>query len=111
MNCSDPVTLTARFRSRMLRLPLLIAFVLSQAGCSTPQIRSQKEEETEKERYPVRTVGDVSSFGNADPVVVSGVGLGEGLEGTGSAAPAGDLRQLIEHELQRQKVKDIKAIL
>jgi hypothetical protein len=111
MNCSDPVTLVAHFRPRMLRLPLWIALALSLAGCSTPQIRSQKEEETEKERYPVRTVGDVSTFSNAEPVVVTGVGLVEGLEGTGSPAPAGDLRQLIEHELQREKVKDIKAIL
>ncbi len=111
MNCCDPVTLAARFRPRALRLLMLIAVLLGLAGCSQPQIRSQKEEETEKDRYPVRIVGDVSTFGNAEPIVVSGIGLVEGLEGTGSPAPAGDLRQTVEHELQRQKVKDIKEIL
>src|SRR5262249_30762754 len=83
----------------------------SLAGCSRRQVRSQKEEESEKDRYPVRTVADVSSFANANPIPVSGVGLVAGLEGTGSPAPAGPMRQIIEHELKREKVENVKEIL
>lgn len=90
---------------------LLLSGLFALSGCSQPQIRSQKEEETEKERYPVKTVGDVSTFSNADSVTVSGVGLVEGLEGNGSPAPVGELRAQIENELRRMKVKDIKGIL
>src|SRR5262245_30702570 len=87
---------------------LLLLGLLALVGCSQPQIRSQKEEETDKERYPVKTVGEVSTFSNADSVTVSGVGLIAGLAGTGCPAPAGELRTQIENELRRAKVKDIK---
>jgi hypothetical protein len=90
---------------------LLLASLAGLAGCSQTQVRSQKEEETEKERYLVKTVGEVCTFGNAEPVPVSGVGLVEGLEGTGSPAPAGDMRQIVENELKRAKIPNIKQIL
>ncbi len=107
MNRCDPMTPTNSLRA----IPLLLAILLGLTGCSGPQIRSQQEEETDKDRYQVKTVGDVSSFSNAEQILVSGVGLVEGLEGTGCAAPGGEARQTVEHELQRQKVKNIKELL
>src|SRR5262245_42937373 len=90
---------------RWWRLVLLLAAV---TGCSQPQFRCQKEEESDKDRYPVKTVGDVSTIGNAEPVQVSGVGLVEGLEGTGCPAPPGEMRQMIEAELRREKVENVR---
>jgi hypothetical protein len=90
---------------------ILLATLVGLAGCSRTQVRSQKEEETEKERYLVKTVGEVCTFGNAEPVPVSGVGLVENLEGTGSPAPAGDMRQIVENELKRAKIPNIKQVL
>src|SRR5688500_10435562 len=103
MNRSDRLAHAARHVRLPARLVALLALAAASAGCSKAQIRSQKEEETEKERYPVRTVGEVSTFGNGEPVIVSGVGIVEGLAGTGSPAPVGDMRQMIEHELRKQK--------
>jgi hypothetical protein len=101
----------ARLAGRPARLVALLALVAASAGCSKAQVRSQKEEETEKERYPVRTVGEVSTFGNGEPVIVSGVGIVEGLAGTGSPAPVGDMRQMVEHELRKQKHPGVNAFL
>lgn len=90
-------------------VPLLLLALT--AGCTQPQFRSQKEEESDKDRYLVRTVGEVSTIGNAEPVVVSGVGLVEGLEGTGCPAPPGEMRQMIEAELRKAKVHNTREVL
>jgi hypothetical protein len=95
----------------MLVLGALFASVPG-IGCSSkPLVRTQSAEETERDRYPVKTVGDVCAFGNVAPIPVSGVGLVEGLEGTGGPAPAGGYRQMLEHDLLKQRVKDVKAVL
>src|SRR5262245_9273744 len=80
-------------------------------GCSQPQVRGQREEESDRERYPVKLVGDVTTFGNADPIPVHGVGLVEDLDGTGGPAPSGNLRDSLEHDLFQQRVPDVKALL
>lgn len=100
-----------RFRQASRLLRVLLAAAVGLAGCSRTQVRSQKEEETDKDRYLVKTVGEVSTFGNAEPVPVTGVALVEGLESTGSAAPAGEMRQMVENELKRQKIPNVKQIL
>lgn len=89
---------------------LLLAGVV---GCSnkTGAVRSQSDDDADKERYPVKTVGDVSTFGNAAPVPVSGVGLVEGLENTGGPAPNGPARQTLENELRKQKIENPKALI
>lgn len=89
----------------------LAVFSTAFAGCSGPELRGQKEEETDRERYGVKTVGDVSTFGNAEPITVGGVGLVEGLAGTGSAAVADDYRKTVENELRRAKTPNVKQIL
>src|SRR5262249_10161817 len=77
-------------------------------GCTRPQARGQREEENERDRYPVKLVGDVASFSNADPIPVHGVGLVEDLDGTGGPAPAGGLRDTLEHDLIQQRAPDVK---
>ena len=82
-------------------------------GCSSrPNTgRAQIAEESDRDRYPVRTVGDVSTFSNAQPLPVSGVGLVEGLDGTGGPAPKGGYRQMLENDLRKQRVPKVKQVL
>src|SRR5581483_2214310 len=81
-------------------------------GCAMPQTRLQSEDELEPEvKYDVKTIGDVTEVANADPIPVSGVGLVEGLEGTGGGAPPGDFRAMLERQLQKDREKDIKGLL
>ncbi len=81
------------------------------SGCKTSTPRLQKEEESDKDRYGVQTVGEVTSVGNAQPVPVGGIGLIIGLEGTG-AEPANDAnRTILEDDLRKEGVKNIKEVL
>jgi Flagellar P-ring protein/HEAT repeats len=81
-------------------------------GCiQGPTLRGQRAEESDRERYPVKLVGDVCTFDNAAPLPVSGVGLVEGLEGTGGPAPAGNGREALEHELRKERVPNVKEVL
>ena len=82
-------------------------------GCSSRPnvVRPQSAEESDRDRYPVKTVGDVSTFSNAEPMPVSGVGLVEGLDGTGGPAPAGSYRQMLENDLRKQRVEKVKEVL
>jgi hypothetical protein len=97
------------------RLPLLAGTVclglLGLVGCSHQQTRLQSAEETERERYGVKTVGDVCIVGNADPTPVVGVGLVQGLEGTGGDCPPCDYRTRLESQLQKEGVRDVKSVL
>lgn len=92
------------------RIPLAL-LLATLVGCLEPKPRGQREEESDRERYPVKLVGDVTTFANADPVPVHGVGLVEDLDGTGGPAPPGGLRDTLEHDLQTQRVPDAKAML
>jgi hypothetical protein len=81
-------------------------------GCAHQQTRLQCEDEADKEvKYEVKTIGDITSVDNADEIIVSGVGLVTGLEGTGGEAPPGDYRLLLEDHLRKQGVTNIKEIL
>jgi hypothetical protein len=81
------------------------------AGCAHQQARLQNEEETERDRYQVATIGEKTMVGNAEPVPVSGVGLVEGLEGTGGPAASDGYRGMLEDELQKQGEKNVKELL
>lgn len=102
-------------RDFVCRLPLLagpVSFCLfGLAGCSHQQTRLQSAEEGEHERYGVKTVGDVCIVGNADPTPVVGVGLVEGLEGTGGDCPPSEYRTRLENQLRKEGVKDLKKVL
>ncbi|MBI3822367.1 MAG: flagellar basal body P-ring protein FlgI [Planctomycetes bacterium] len=73
----------------------LCGFLLT--GCFTdPHKQKQIQEENEKARdLNIRTVGDVSDFGNGGPLQVHGVGLVTGLAGTGHC-PDNEYRTLLE---------------
>jgi len=45
------------------------------------------------------------------PSRVSSIGLVVGLEGTGGGAPPGELRKLLEMDLQKRRVQNIKELL
>jgi flagellar basal body P-ring protein FlgI len=98
-----------RFRPSTLAACAAVVLVLS--GCSQQQTRLQSPEDPERDRYEVRTVGEITSVGNAVGVPVGGVGIVTGLEGTGGDSPNDDYRVMLEKELRKQGVKDIKKEL
>ena len=94
------------------RACVLAAALFALVGCAHEQTRLQSEDEAERDKeLEIKTVGDVTTVGNADPVPVSGVGLVYGLEGTGGDAPSGSYRNLLEHQLQQQGIEHIKDVL
>jgi hypothetical protein len=93
---------------------LLPVLLFLPPGCVNTDVLNKAEEKAAKEKPPpVKTIGDISTVANADPVAASGVGLVVGLEGTGGDAPPGGLRAMLENELRRhggdQKVKELLA--
>lgn len=95
------------------RYEVLGVVLLALAGCATTQTsRFVAEEEPERDPLAdVKTIGDVTSVANADSVVLSGVGLVVGLNGTGGGAPPGTYRQILEADLKKKGVDNIKEIL
>jgi hypothetical protein len=96
------------------RVPVMLAgaLLLGLLGCSHNKLsRAKAEDESEKDRYPIRTIADVTSVGNAEPVRLGGVGLVVGLEGTGGPSPKDSYRSMLEHELQQQGVHHVKEVL
>jgi hypothetical protein len=85
--------------------------VLGLAGCAHQQTRFKSADETERDRYQVPTIGDKTQVGNPEPVPVSGVGLVEGLEGTGGDVPADGFRAMLEKDLLQQKERHVQDIL
>jgi flagellar basal body P-ring protein FlgI len=88
------------------------ALLAALAGCTnTPVTRAKVRDENEGERYPVKTVGDVTTVGNAEPVKVGGVGLVEGLDGTGGDTVHDAYWSMLEQQLQKENVRNVKALL
>jgi hypothetical protein len=92
-------------------LGLMAAAWLALAGCADPQTRLLSEDESERDRYEVRTIGDLTTVANADPLPVSGVGLVVGLNGTGSSPPRCAERSIVESELLKLKVENVNKLL
>src|SRR5262249_28115713 len=65
----------------------------------------------EKDRYEVKTVGDVTVVGNAEPVSVAGVGLVVGLEGTGGDTSNQEYRSMLDDAHKKEGVKNVKEVL
>ena len=91
----------------------LTAALLGLVGCTGPQqqTRLQSGEESEAERYGLKTVGDVTTVGNAEPIPLGGVGLVVGLEGTGGDPAPDNYRTMLEEQLTKEGVKDVKKEL
>jgi hypothetical protein len=86
--------------------------LLISIGCVLPETRTPAPEEAEREKEPpMETIGDIITFGNAEPVPVSGVGLVVNLEGTGGDAPTGSLRTFMEDYLRKRGVERAKEVL
>jgi hypothetical protein len=93
---------------------LLAALLPGLAGCVHPQTRAKAEDEMVRDKPPeIETVGDITSLAEMtmNPQQVSGVGLVEGLDGTGGGAPPGMFRKRLEHDLAAQRVPDVQGLL
>lgn len=98
---------TRALRHRLLATLGLLALI-GVNGCLKPQIRSQNADEFEN-RYPIKTVGDATTVGNADPIPVGGIGLVIGLNGTGCNPQKGNARDILEHALKKGKNRDLNV--
>jgi hypothetical protein len=91
--------------------------LLGLSGCFTEQVlRPQQAEETERDRYGIKSLGVLGAVGNAEPRPVGGVGLVTGLDGTGGDSPRDENRAALEkylRQLQRpgQEYPDINKLL
>jgi hypothetical protein len=111
MNRGDSV---GRPRLRAGRAPLWVlgAALLGLVGCiHEQQARLQSDEENERDRYGVKTVGDWTVVGNAEPVALGGVGLVVGLEGTGGGTANDGYRAMLEDQMRKEGVKNVKEVL
>ena len=100
----------------MKRRGWLVAVLLScLAGCSHAQTRGQAAEDPDPMADPdiknVKTISEVGAFTPAEPLQVSGVGLVIHLDGTGGGNPAGQYKQMLEEQLLKQGVKNVKELL
>jgi hypothetical protein len=81
-------------------------------GCAHHhETRLQADDEADAKEADVKTIGEITTVGNAAPISVSGVGLVVGLEGTGGDAPPGTYRQFLEDNLRKARVEHIKELL
>ncbi len=88
------------------------ALLLVLAGCSqTTQHRAQSAEETELQRYDLATIGDRTSVGNAEFVPLGGVGLVEGLDGTGGDCQHDSYRNMLADNLRKEGVQHVNQVL
>jgi flagellar basal body P-ring protein FlgI len=95
------------------RVGAAASLLLGLLGClHDGQLRLHSEDDSEKDRYAeVKTVGDVTAVGNAQAIQLGGVGLVVGLEGTGGPGPADGYRAMLEDDLRKEGVKNVKEVL
>lgn len=89
------------------------AVLLVLAGCTTTKdlLRAQAEDDSEAHRYDMLTIGDYTQVGNAEPVQLGGVGLVEGLEGTGGDCNHDAYRAMLLDQLNKDRVPHASALL
>ncbi|MFM7538865.1 MAG: flagellar basal body P-ring protein FlgI [Planctomycetota bacterium] len=91
---------------------LLSGLVPLVSGCvKSFEAIGKSGESDDKDRYGIRTVGEVTSVGNADPLPLGGVGLVTDLEGTGGESANDGNRAVLEDDLKKLGVKNIKELL
>lgn len=99
-------------RSPLAQMWICAALLLGQVGCLSQQARLQSDDEAEKQKErEIKTIGDVTTVANANPIPVSGLGLVVGLEGTGGRPPANGYRTAMETYLHKRGVERVKEIL
>ncbi|MFO0929309.1 MAG: flagellar basal body P-ring protein FlgI [Gemmataceae bacterium] len=88
------------------------ALALVLAGCGhTSQHRGKAEDEAELNRYDITTLGDKTTVGNADPIPLGGVGLVEGLEGTGGDCNHDSYRTMLADNLRKAREENVNELL
>ncbi len=75
------------------------------------QSRSQIGEGSPYELDESVTIGSKSTVSNVEMIPVSGVGLVSNLPGTGSSAPPGGWRTMLENSLKKQGVSNVREFL
>ncbi|MCS7270487.1 MAG: flagellar basal body P-ring protein FlgI, partial [Gemmataceae bacterium] len=75
------------------------------------QSRSQIGDDPALDLDDSTTIGSKSTVGNTEPIPVSGVGLVSNLPGTGSSAPPGSWRTMLEQSLKKQGVSNVREFL
>lgn len=96
---------------------VLVGLAIGLTGCMDSKSAAGKnrgqiggDDSLESEAYA--TVGMKTSLANLGPVAVSGVGLVYGLQpGTGSNAPPGSWRQMLEANLKKNNFTHVKSLL
>jgi hypothetical protein len=78
-------------------------------GCTSLQTRMQADDDDD--HYPIETIRDKVTVGNAVPIPVGGIGLVVGLEGTGGDCPPDSWREILENELRKEGYQDIRKIM
>jgi hypothetical protein len=100
-------------RGLSARYPVLawLLGALLLAGCAHPQIRTQAADDEEQEKdLDVRTIGELTSVDNVQPLAVSGVGLVMGLGDTGGS-PKSFYRTMLEEQLRKQPRAALEELL
>lgn len=97
---------------------LWVGLVVGLTGCvgssgdNKVQGRSQVGDDPLGDPDAFATLGSKVTVGNADPIIVSGVGLVYRLApGTGSSAPPGTWRQMLEQNLKKQGITKLGELL
>ena len=94
------------------RLGLAVCFLLPLLGCLKPEVlRSQADDETDHDRYEMKTIGDITRVGNTEPIPVGGVGVVVGLDDTGGEAAMDDNRRMMEDWLRKKGIKNVKELM
>jgi hypothetical protein len=96
---------------KAIRLWVIGALLLALVGCAKSNLRLQAEDDVEHTQYSVETINQWAMFDGVDPLGIYGVGLVTGLANTGGEAPPSDERKMLEKDLQRDGVLDVKKVL
>ncbi len=89
----------------------LVPILLFASGCPNLPMRPSSEDDIEKEKFEIGTIGDITTVAHAEPIVIGGVGLVVGLDGTGGDAPPSDYRKKLEEQLVKQGIDNPRKLL
>lgn len=102
---------TRQWMVQALRSGLPFLVLLSLLGCMGREVRTQAEDDSEHDRYDIKTLGEVCSVGNVEPTPVFGVGLVTNLDGTGGEAAKDDYRRMLDAALRKEGEHDVNKLL
>lgn len=95
---------------------IFAVLMASSMGCSTwknplKALRGQSPEPEENEEEEAKLVGDLARVVNDRPMMITGYGIVEGLNGTGSPVPESEVRSLLLNQLKKEKHPNPAALL